>query len=243
MTSSDESPTGERDLLLCLAQALGHDFQRRDLLKRAVTHPSATGTKPTRKGGRAHYERLEFLGDRVLGLIIADLLFERFPQEAEGALAKRHAALVRGDTLAGVAEQIGLPDVMITAPNEVESGLLHNKAALANACEAVIAALYLDGGLEAARQFVIAYWTPLILADVEPPRDAKTSLQEWAQARGLPLPSYRELERQGPAHDPVFTMEVQVQDFPGEQGAGGSKRQAEQVAAQALLDRLEGQGQ
>jgi len=239
MKSSDGPSPGGEAALLGLAQSLEHSFQEPDLLKLAVTHPSATGTKPARKGNRGHYERLEFLGDRVLGLIVADLLFERFPREAEGALAKRHAALVRGEALATVAEKIGLPDVIIMAPNEVDSGLQHNRAALANACEAVIAALYLDGGLATARRFVATHWTALIEADEEPPRDAKTSLQEWAQARGLPLPSYNELERQGPAHDPVFTMEVQVQDLPAATGAGRSKRQAEQVAAQALLDRLE----
>jgi len=223
----------------CLAARLGHDFRRPDLLKRALTHPSATGTKSGRKGSRSHYERLEFLGDRVLGLVVADLLFQRFPKEAEGALAKRHAALVRGEALAVVAAEIGLADHMILAPNEVESGLQHSPAALANACEAVIAALYLDGGLEAARRFVTAHWTALIEADLEPPRDAKTSLQEWAQAQGLPLPIYREVTRRGPAHDPVFTMEVQLQDQPSASGTGRSKRQAEQEAAQAFLDRLE----
>jgi len=184
---------------------------------------------------------LEFLGDRVLGLIVADLLFQRFPQEAEGALAKRHASLVRGEALAAVAQEIGLPRALILAPNEADSGLHNSPAALANACEAVIAALYLDGGLDAARRFVAAHWTAMIEADEEPPRDAKTSLQEWAQAQGLPLPNYRELHRQGPAHDPIFTMEVQLQDLPSAVGTGRSKRQAEQVAAKTLLDRLEGE--
>jgi len=222
-----------------LAAELGHSFRRPDLLKRALTHPSAIGVKSGRRGSRAHYERLEFLGDRVLGLIVAELLFQRFPKEPEGALAKRHAALVRGEALATVAKQIGLSAHMILAPADAESGLQHNPAALANACEAVIAALYLDGGLGAARGFVVTNWTDLVAADEEPPRDAKTSLQEWAQAKGLPLPNYRELARQGPAHDPVFTMEVQLQDLPSASGTGRSKRQAEQMAAQALLDALE----
>lgn len=239
MTSNDvASPARETDSG-ALAARLGHRFQRPELLTRALTHPSATGTKSGRKASRGHYERLEFLGDRVLGLIIADLLFRRFPREAEGALAKRHAAVVRGEALASVAEKIGLAQHMIMAPNEVESGLQHNQAALANACEAVIAALYLDGGLEAARRFVVGHWTALIDADLEPPRDAKTSLQEWAQAQGLPLPNYRELEREGPAHDPVFTMAVEIQDLPAATGTGRSKRQAEQMAAQAFLDRLD----
>jgi ribonuclease-3 len=141
-------------------------------------------------GNLISYERLEFLGDRVLGLIIAKLLFQRFPAEPEGDLARRLAALVRKETLAGGAE---------------------NPSVLADACEAVIGALYLDGGLAAAERFVLSYWTPFLEAEDTPPQDAKTALQEWAQGRALPLPAYREVARNGPPHEPHFTVEVRVE--------------------------------
>ncbi len=217
-----------------LAGALGHRFRQAELLKRALTHPSAADTPA------ASYERLEFLGDRVLGLIVADLLIAGFPDEPEGALAKRLAALVRRETLAQVAKSLGLSDHLILARAEREAGEAVNPALLADSCEAVIAALYLDGGLEAARGFVVPYWMPLIEADLKPPQDPKTTLQEWAQGRGLPLPVYRELRRDGPAHEPRFTVEVSVTGQEPAHGEGGSKRLAEQTAAGRLLARLDG---
>ena len=218
-----------------LAERLGHAFGRPALLREALTHPSAADR------AQRSYERLEFLGDRVLGLIVADLLLARFPKEPEGALARRLAALVRKETLAEVAETQDLGAYLILAKGEREAGEDANPGLLADACEAVIGALYLDGGLEAARRFVEPLWAPLLEADRTPPQDAKTALQEWAQGRGLPLPSYRELRREGPPHDPVFTVEVTVAEEEPEAGTGRSKRLAEQAAATRLLTRLKSQ--
>ncbi len=215
-----------------LATRLSHRFERKRLLREALTHPSAA-TDATQS-----YERLEFLGDRVLALIVSDLLMARFPQEAEGALARRLSALVRRETLAKVAADIELGDHLILAKSEQEAGARANPALLANACEAVIGALYLDGGLAAARDFVLPLWTPLLEAEQTPPQDAKTALQEWAQGRGLALPEYLEVRREGPPHEPVFTVEVSVIGQPPTRGEGRSKRLAEQAAAARMLAEL-----
>ncbi len=220
-----------------LAERLGHGFARPELLVRALTHPSAA----TRQGGiDDSYERLEFLGDRVLGLIVADLLLARYPREPEGALALRHTELVRRETLAEVAAEIGLDDYLRLAKGEEAAGERYNPALLANACEAVIAALYLDGGLAAAWAFVERLWSARLEADAHPPQDAKTALQEWTQGRALGLPEYREVGREGPAHEPYFTLEVEVEGAAPAQGEGRSKRLAEQAAAERLLTRLRG---
>jgi len=229
------------DDLAALARRLEHDFAAPDLLREALSHPSATASRAARPGARgASYQRLEFLGDRVLGLIVAELLFRRFPRETEGDLARRLAALVRQDSLAQVAEALDLGAHLRLARAEEEAGGRLNPALLADACEAVIGALYLDGGLEAARAVIVPHWMPLLEAETSPPQDAKTALQEWAQGRGLPLPRYREVARAGPDHEPQFTVEVAVEGQPVAQGEGRSKRLAEQVAATALLARLTG---
>jgi ribonuclease-3 len=220
-----------------LAAALGHDFQRPELLRQALTHPSAVSVRRT---AAAHYERLEFLGDRVLALIIADLIMARFPSESEGALAKRLSALVRRETLIEVAAQIELDRHIVLGPGEQNGEV--NASMMADCCEAVIGALYLDGGLEVARGFVVPLWTPFVEAETTPPQDAKTGLQEWAQGRGLALPEYREVAREGPHHEPRFTVEVRVEGQPPASGEGGSKRIAEQAAARLLLARLTGGG-
>ncbi len=220
-----------------LSAVLGYGFRRPELLRQALTHPSATSH---RKGGAAHYERLEFLGDRVLGLVVADLLMARFPSESEGALAKRLSALVRRETLIEVAIGIGLDRHLVLGVGEQDSEV--NGSMMADACEAMIGALYLDGGLEVARDFVVPHWMPFVEAEITPPQDAKTGLQEWAQARGLPLPDYREVDRRGPHHEPWFTVEVTVEGYAPASGEGGSKRVAEQAAAGRLLPRLTGGG-
>ena len=227
--------TAQQDLpsdLAALARRLGHDFRDPRLLTQALTHPSAA------EAARHSYERLEFLGDRVLGLIVAELLFAKFPKEPEGALARRLAQLVRRETLAQVAAELEFGRYLILAKSERQAGEEANPALLADACESVIAALYLDGGLAAARAFIEPLWAPLLAADRTPPQDAKTALQEWAQARGLPLPDYREVRRKGPPHEPVFTVEVSVQGGSPTIGEGRSKRLAEQEAAGALLRQL-----
>ena len=220
------------DGLAGLSAALGHRFSDPALLAQALVHSSASG-----RTGQAN-ERLEFLGDRVLGLVIADLLFRRFGDEDEGALARRFAVLVSRESLAQVAGAVGLAGHLKLARGEDDSGGRANPAILADACEAVIAALYLDGGLDGARSFIERAWAELVEQDLRPPQDAKTSLQEWAQGKGLKLPLYSVAAAAGPPHDPVFTVEVRVEGYPPARADGRSKRSAEQAAAALLLDRL-----
>ena len=221
-----------------LSRALDHRFSDTALLREALTHPS---TDPQDRGGaRFGYERLEFLGDRVLGLVIAEWLLERFRDEPEGSLARRHTALVRRETLAQIARDIGLGTHLILSPGEAESGGRENDAILADACEAVIAALFLDGGLEASRSFIRSAFAEAIERHERPPQDAKTALQEWAQARGLPLPDYRTVARSGPDHRPEFEIEVSITGYPPATGSGASKRVAERAAAGRLLEALRG---
>lgn len=222
-----------------LEETLGHRFGRPELLALALRHSSTARNRDRRVDTN---ERLEFLGDRVLGLVVATMLYETFPDEEEGALARRHAALVRREALVRVAETIGLAEHLALAPGEADAGGRDKPTILADACEAVIAALYLDGGLAPAEAFLRRLWAPLLSEDPRPPKDAKTALQEWAQGRGLPLPHYREMERTGPHHAPVFTVEAEVRGEAPAGGSGTSKRAAEQAAAEALLHRLTGEG-
>jgi ribonuclease-3 len=220
--------------------ALGHVFREPALLEEALTHASSVRPAAQRRGApRRSYQRLEFLGDRVLGLAIAHLLIERFPDDAEGALTHRHVALVRKEALAGVAQAIGLGRWLQVAASEALSGGVLKPAMLADACEALIGALYLDGGLEAAGGFIRRHWEPLIEAVRRPPRDAKMALQEWAQARGLERPTYRVVATSGPAHAMIFTVEVGLADQAPLTADGTSKRAAEQAAAGLMLERLE----
>jgi len=213
--------------LTSLAEVLGHAFAKPDLLDEALTHASAA-----KRRGRG-YERLEFLGDRVLGLVLADVLLKTFPKEREGDIAKRHARLVSRQALVQVARAIDLGRSIKLSKGEEAART--NEAVLADAMEAVIAALYLDGGLDVASVFVTSRWKDLIAADAAPPRDAKTRLQEWAQARGLGLPTYTQTSASGPAHAPQRTIEARVGKHGPAAGSGRSKREAEQAAAAALL--------
>ena len=202
------------------------------LLQRALTHRSL-------QGAGIGYERLEFLGDRVLGLIVADMLLAEFPKEEEGAIAKRHAALVRREALADVAAKIRLGDYIRMSEGEHAAGGRENPALLSDVCEAVIAFLYRARGLETARKFVWTHWITRLESAAEPPRDAKTALQEWLQGRGSPLPGYRTVRRSGPDHAPVFTVAVSVSGQDPMEAEGRSKRAAEQAAAKAMLDNLQ----
>lgn len=217
-----------------LEARLGHRFDNPDILRQALTHASMT---PVRIQSN---ERLEFLGDRVLGLIVAEMLFEKFPSEAEGDLGYRFTALARRESLARVAIEISLDQHILMSDGERETGGAGKDGLLANTCEAVIAAIYLDGGIAAADQFVRRYWTPLAEEDQTPRKDAKTSVQEWAQGRGLALPEYETLERTGPDHEPIFHIQVSVTGQAPATGEGPSKRAAEQAAAENLLTRLAG---
>lgn len=222
-----------------LKKALGYEFTDPGLLAEALTHRSAAGAGTAYRFGN---ERLEFLGDRVLGLVVAELLLEVFPDEAEGALARRFTGLVRRETLAEVAARIDLGRYVVFAEGEVSTGARRNNKIQADTCEAVIGALFLDGGLEAAQRFILTYWRPLMQAHGTPARDAKTRLQEWAQGRALPLPEYREVNRSGPPHAPVFMVEVSVVGHEPISGQAASKRAAEQAAAVRLLEIIDSKG-
>jgi len=218
-----------------LIARLGHGFADKALLDLALSHSSAASGGAERGQGALSNQRLEFLGDRVLGLVIAEWLLREFPDAEEGELAIRLNALVRQETCASVAERIALGSYLILGPGEERAGGREKTAILADACEAVIAALYLDGGLGPAERFIKAEWVGLVAEPAQMKRDAKTALQEWTQARGRGIPSYREIERSGPDHAPAFTVEVAIAGGGSARGAGGSKRQAEQAAARAML--------
>ncbi len=220
------------------ARRLGYAFHDRRLLDEALTHRSALDRRGGKSGFAHGNERLEFLGDRVLALVVAEMLQERFPRESEGALAKRHAALVRAEVLAEVAAELALGTALNISDSERASGGAAKPTILADACEALLGAIYKDGGLAPAAEFIRRHWTARLEAERVPPADAKTSLQEWAQSRGLPLPIYRELERRGPAHAPLFAVEVSVKDRRPASGEGRTKREAERAAAERLLAEL-----
>ena len=212
---------------------LGHEFARPALLTEALTHSSMSSP------ARSDNQRLEFLGDRVLGLVMAEALLEADSAAAEGLLAPRFNALVRKETCAAIAREIDLGAVLKLGRSEMLSGGRRKEALLGDAMEAVIAAIYLDAGFEAARAVVLGLWGARIDTVDADARDPKTSLQEWAQARGLPPPAYVETGRCGPDHAPRFTIEARLDGGEIAKATAGSKRQAEQAAAAALLGRME----
>jgi ribonuclease-3 len=216
------------------AQRIGHAFARPALLDEALTHGSWA------EAARPDNQRLEFLGDRVLGLVIAEALVAADPGATEGLLAPRLNALVRKETCAEVAATLRLGEAIRMGRSEVATGGRRKVAILGDAMEAVIAAVYLDGGLDAARAVVLRHWQERIATAAARAGDAKSRLQEWAQGRGQEPPSYRETAREGPDHAPRFTVEVQLATGERATGAASTKRGAEQAAAAALLARLEG---
>lgn len=213
---------------------LGHQFTRPELLREALTHRSAV--RPRGRGPGSN-ERLEFVGDRVLGLLVAEWLVERYPTEQEGELGRRLAHLVSQPVLAQVGETIGLGIALSVSPGEAKAGVKQRATVLADALEAALGALYLDGGLACARAFVRRAFAAPMVAQSAPPKDAKTALQEWAQARGLDLPHYDVASRSGPPHAPEFRVTVAVGGRVGT-GIAGNKRAAEQRAAEDLLRAL-----
>lgn len=228
--SGGAKPRSSSDLAAVEA-LLGYRFKNRALLQQALVHRSHGGEGTS-------YERLEFLGDRVLGVIVAEQLYARFPSEAEGPLARRFVALVRAETLARVAADLKLGENLVLSRGEEDAGGRQNPALLSDACEAVIGAVFLDGGFEAARTLVAGRWEPLMEESVAPPQDARTALQEWAQRRGRPLPTYETLEASGPGHNLVFTVQVSVEGLPPATATGASKRAAAKAAAETLLRTL-----
>lgn len=219
--------------LQAFAGRLGHSFAQPGLLVRALTHASISA--PTRPDN----QRQEFLGDRVLGLVMAEALLHADPEASEGQLAPRFNALVRKETCAEVARAIDLGAVLKLGRSEMMTGGRRKEALLGDAMEAVIAAVYQDAGFEAARALILRLWGPRIRAVDADARDPKTALQEWAQARGLAPPTYTEVARDGPDHEPMFTVEARMATGEAEKARAGAKRQAEQAAAKALLARME----
>lgn len=220
--------------LKALSERLGHDFSRPELLIQAVTHASRAGPN------RDHNQRLEFLGDRVLGLVMAEALLADDKTATEGQLAPRFNAMVRKEACADVAREIDLGAALKLGRSEMLSGGRRKLALLGDAMEAVIAAVYLDAGFDAAQEVILRLWGKRIHSVEDDARDAKTALQEWAQARSMPPPSYIEVARTGPDHAPVFVISVTLKSGESAEAQAGSKRQAEQAAAKALLTRLGG---
>lgn len=228
---ASESGSAGQDLA-ALEEKIGIHFKNPDLLAQALVHSSS------RRDRRQSNERLEFLGDRVLGLAVAALLYHSYPDEDEGDLGYRFTALVRSETLAEVARGLDLGRFLSLSSGEDSTGGRKNPGLLSDACEAVIGAIYLDAGFEPARAFVERHWQPILEHHQRPPKDAKTRLQEWGQSRGLPLPAYRTVRRTGPDHAPRFVVSVTLGDAGHAEGEGASKRMAEQAAAEALLASL-----
>ncbi|MDG1418068.1 MAG: ribonuclease III [Maricaulis sp.] len=221
------------DRKLALETRLNYKFKNRELFERSLTHASYGDG---RKGFKS-YERLEFLGDRVLGLLTAERLHKIFDKVDEGGLAPRLNALVRKEACADVARTIKLGEALMMAPSEEKAGGRDKTSILGDACEALIAALYLDGGMPAVAAFYDTYWSDKIEALRRQPKEAKSTLQEWAAKKKHGEPSYKMLGRKGPDHRPVFTVEVRVGKLDAATGEGSSKQIAERAAAAALLQR------
>lgn len=215
-----------------LEDRLQYRFGERAGLVRALTHRSAV---PGDQVAHESYQRHEFLGDRVLALVVADMLFAAYPREEEGDLARRLNQLVRRETCAAVSAALDIGPMLRLGTGERQSGGRRKEAILGDVAEAVIAAIYLDGGFEAARAFIERNWRPRMEAMAGPVRDAKSRLQEWAQGRGMGLPAYELVERSGPDHAPLFRVAVRIDGKPHGEGMGKSKRDAEQAAAAAAL--------
>jgi ribonuclease-3 len=218
--------------LSALEERLGYRFKDVALLEQALTHKSfVTGRK------HASNQRLEFLGDRVLGLAVAEMLYGSFPGNLEGELSQRHTALVRNETCVEVALLLDLGSHLRLGAGEKNAGGERNHSILGDACEAVMGAIFLDGGYEPAKNMIERYWRPLMTASAQAPRDAKALLQEWALGRGLPVPNYREVERTGPDHKPSFRVSLELPGILPVEGVGASKREAEKAAAAMMLAR------
>ncbi|HEX2801154.1 MAG TPA: ribonuclease III [Phenylobacterium sp.] len=220
-----------------LESRIGHSFKDRDLLERALTHGSVVKGKV----GVHDNERLEFLGDRVLNLVVAEAIMERLPQATEGQLSKLMNQLVNYQVCAVAGRAAGLRDALRVDAGATKVGVRDNDRVLGDACEALIAALYIDAGLPLARGFILAFWAEALEHLDTAARDPKTLLQEWAMARGLAVPTYEVLKTEGPAHEPVFTIQVQVAGLQPSTAKAGSKREAEKLAAAMMLNRLEDQ--
>lgn len=223
-----------------LEKVIGYEFKDKSLLIQAITHRSSCfdgRSNKTKNISQKHYERLEFLGDRVLGLVISEYLIAAFPQEDEGDLNLRFAQLVRKEACTLVSQCLKMGNFVILGSNEIKSGLNNNATILGDVCEALIAALFLDGGMDVAKPFILSNWDQQIKSNQPHKQDAKTALQEWAQKHKIALPVYKVSKTTGPAHAPNFTIEVSVGDHAVSTAEGLSKRIAEQKSAHAFLMR------
>ncbi len=221
--------------LSLLEKQIEYSFKDKQLLIKALTHKSALS--PHETDADASYQRLEFMGDRVLALIIADMLYEAFPNADEGELARRLTGLVRNETCASVAIDCGLPDFILLSDGELRAGGRKKAAIIGDVCEAVLAAIYFDGGVKEAKAFIERHWRTRMENWNKPLRDPKTALQEWAHSRKRVTPTYKEISRSGPDHALTFIMEVSVEGFKVVKAEGSSKREAEQKAASSFLVR------
>lgn len=219
---------------MSVESVIGYTFSNKKLLEEALTHPSKTRLT---KQKSFNYQRLEFLGDAVLGLVITEMLYEAFPNESEGSLAKRLAGLVRSESIAIVGKKLGIEPFIIMASSEEMSGGRSNASNIEDVCEALIGAIYVDGGFDPAKDFIIKHWKELLKNQTLPPKDAKTALQELVQGQGKKLPEYIVVAETGPSHAPEFTIEVRINGATV-QATGNSKRAAEQKAAQLMLEKL-----
>jgi ribonuclease III len=223
-------PRDFSETLTKLERVIGYHFNDPVLCEHALTHGS-------RQSKRADYQRLEFLGDRVLSLVIADDLFRRFNAEQEGQLAARLSQLVRGESCAAVGLALGLDQFIIVGQVEKAKGVQRIASVLGDVVEALIGALYLDGGLEVARTFILRWWSDMLIKSPADLKDAKTFVQEWALARAMLLPLYEVVGREGPEHAPVFTISLKVGPHDHATGVGASKQAAEMAAATAFIIR------
>lgn len=209
-----------------IASIIGFAPTRTELFRQALTHGSSS---------TEHYQRLEFLGDRVLGLVISDALFHRFPDEPEGKLSSRHNALVSRETCAMIARQTGLPDLVELGAQATSDGVRTSDNVAADVVEAVIGAIHVDAGLDAARTFILTHWEPLIAGQLSAPKHPKSALQEWAAANNRRPPDYSDVVRDGPPHAPRFSVTARIGSLAEATGEGPSKHAAETAAATALL--------
>ncbi len=216
--------------LIELQIKIGYSFKDQSLLRTALTHSSTSAEE--------NYERLEFLGDRVLGIVIAATLFNRFPNEQEGDLAKRLSSLVQGETIAKLSLQISLGEFIILSDAEKRAGGNSNEHILADVFEALIGAIYIDGGLSPCMSLIETQWENAFQTMKQPPQHPKTKLQEWAQGQGLPLPIYKIISQSGSDHAPIFEIVLKVKNHPDITANGKSRAEAEKLAATKFVEGL-----
>ena len=218
-----------------ISTILDYNFKNTDLISIALTHTSMS--KYSKQ--IMNYERLEFLGDAIITAIISDLLYRTFSQEKEGDLAKRRSELVNGERMAEIANKLKLNDYIIMTDSEKKAKTHENKRVMEDILESITGAIYYDGGFEAAEKFVVTHWVEYLDQESIPPISPKAALQEWAQKKGIPIPIYKLINTEGEAHNPTFTIKVEVKNLPPISAKDKNKKAAENVTASALLQYIE----